>query len=167
MWILIGIFQAAFLLLCLPYMIPLVINLITGANTQLVTDDWKNRAYEKYNCLPQEIFSCQKWNIWCIYSSLSTSAPLKRHQSFMWAEHDAAAFLPLLCSLPPSFISTPNSHPCVCRGSAVTAQLHLPLVGWGVTGCCLLLPVYRPSNAKKDTEQKAVLGFSSSSSVLV
>jgi len=88
------------------------------------------------------------------------SAPLKRHQSFMVAEHDAAAFLPLLCSSLPSFIPAPNGPSCVCGGSAVTAQLRPPLLGRD-----RLLPPNRPSNAKKDPEQKTMLGLSSSSSV--
>lgn len=112
MWHLIGIFQAAFLFLCLPYMLPLAINLITWANAQLVTADCKNRAYEKHSCLPQETFSCQKLNVWCICSSLSMSAPLKRHRSFTWAEHDAAAFLPPLCSSLLSLVLT-LGHSCV------------------------------------------------------
>lgn len=132
-------FKLLFLLLCLPYMLPLVINLITWANTQLVTADWKNRANEKYNCLPQETFSCQKWNVWCICSSLRMSAPLKRHQSFMRAEHDAAAFPPLLCFSPPFFISTPGTP--VCTGVLLSQPncIFLWWSGvWQAYACCCL-----------------------------
>lgn len=69
---------------CLPYMLPRVLNLITGANTQLVAGDWKNRAYAKHNCLPQETFGCQKWNVWCICSSLSTACTSVLHAGRAW-----------------------------------------------------------------------------------
>lgn len=110
--------------------------------------DWKNRAYEKYNCQPQETFSCQTWNVWCICSSLSMSAPLKRYgQSIMQQLFSPGrAFLQHLSSRPQR----------VCRGCI-----------FGGVGCDRLLPGYHPSDGRKDTGQKAMLGFASSHSVLM
>lgn len=129
-WYLSGCF---FLLFCLPYMLPPMTNLITAASPQLVTAAGKNRGYEKYNCLPQETFSCQELNVCCLCSSSSTSAPLKR----LWCCE---------ASFPP-FSTTPK-QPLLCVQGFCC---HSPAASsFGGAGCDRLLPpVCHPSKCEE------------------
>lgn len=150
MWNLIGVFHISFTTpLFVPYA-SLGINLITGANTLLVTVDWKNRVYEKYSCVPQGPFSCQKlsgasvpvWACLCLWEDISASCGQSMMQQHLFP------YCALCCCLP----SWPQKATPAWAG-VLLLQPNFIFTWWGgvwqVSAACVLPIWCKDTHSKK------------------